>query len=60
MSFFTLILILLCIYVPWIFPVIFVLLLLAYLYVSLPVLFWILVLLFIILIIWGIIESSKN
>lgn len=43
MSFFTCILILICIYVPWLVPVLFVLLLLLFLYHLSEILFWILI-----------------
>lgn len=43
MSFFTCILILICIYAPWLVPVLFVLLLLLFLYHLSEILFWILI-----------------
>jgi hypothetical protein len=43
MSFFTCILILICIYCPWIVPLAFILILLAWLYHTSVILFWIIV-----------------
>ena len=60
MSFFTLILILLCIYAPWAFPVLFVVLFFAWIYYLSPALFWILNTLLVLIIIFVIIYECNE
>ena len=60
MSFFTWIVILLCIYAPWVFPLLLVLFVLACIYNAFPVLFWILIGAFVILCIWVAIDMNKD
>ena len=60
MSFFTWIVILLCIYAPWVFPLLLVLFVLACIYYTCPVLFWILIGAFVILCIWVAIDMNKD